>query len=286
MSATAAGTASTRTRVALPGAGGEPVREAWLRAIDAGDALYALDTASTLLPGERGTALLARCLSGGAELAGGLTVGDREALLLHLRRLSLGDAMACVLHCPAPACGSPMDLELRCSDLLIGQREESAVPLALAAEADDVRYELTYRLPTAGDMAVAGPLARHDAGAGAAAILRRCLLGATREGQPVSAEDLPEPVRAAIGAAMVAADPQAELELDLRCPACGVAFSALFDTGAFLLRELEAEATTLLRDIHTLALHYHWSEADLLRMSPGRRAQYLDLLAEAEGAAR
>jgi hypothetical protein len=278
MAAIAAGITATGARVDLP------MGEALLRPVEAGDALFALDTATTLLPGERGTALLARCLSGGADLAGDLTVGDREALLLQLRRLSLGDAMACVLQCPAPACGAQMDLGLRCSDLLVAPREGVAAPLTLSAEAGGDYYELTYRLPTADDLAAAGPLARQDAEAGAVEILRRCLLGATCEGASVGAGDLPAAVRGAIAEAMAAGDPQAELELDLTCPACGAAFSALFDTGAFFLRELEAQATTLLRDIHTLALHYHWSEADLLRMSPGRRAQYLDLLAEAGAA--
>ena len=86
-------------------------------------------------------------------------------------------------------------------------------------------------------------------------------------------------VRVAIGAAMAEHDPQAELELDLICPVCGAQFSAVFDTATFFLQELDQRSARLLRDVHTLAWHYHWSEREILRMAPQRRAQYLDLVA-------
>jgi hypothetical protein len=43
----------------------------------------------------------------------------------------------------------------------------------------------------------------------------------------------------------------------------------------------------LYQELHLLALHYHWAEADLLRMPSSKRRRYLRLLAshlgEAEG---
>ena len=44
-----------------------------------------------------------------------------------------------------------------------------------------------------------------------------------------------------------------------------------------------------MEDIHVLALHYHWSEADILRLPTPRRQHYLAMLARdlahgAEGA--
>lgn len=77
---------------------------------------------------------------------------------------------------------------------------------------------------------------------------------------------------------MLRHDPQAELELDLRCPSCGAAFAVVLDTATLLLRELDARAALLVRDVHTLASYYHWSERSILRMPARRRAQYLDLL--------
>lgn len=79
---------------------------------------------------------------------------------------------------------------------------------------------------------------------------------------------------------MLDCDPQAELVIDMQCPECGQGFSALFDSAQFYLREIGQRAGQLYRDIHTLALAYHWSEADILALPFQRRQMYLNLLDE------
>ena len=37
------------------------------------------------------------------------------------------------------------------------------------------------------------------------------------------------------------------------------------------------------REVHTLALRYHWSEGEILALTRPRRRRYLELLAESEG---
>jgi hypothetical protein len=54
-----------------------------------------------------------------------------------------------------------------------------------------------------------------------------------------------------------------------------------FDTTAFFFNELRLAAGQLLREVHALALHYHWSEADILNLTRDRRRTYLSLLADA-----
>ncbi len=269
-------------RVALPGGlwpegsgDGEPrpVREVALRAVVGADEVFVLDTGGAL-PSERATALLARCLRDGDRIAPRLTVGDREALLLHLRRLTLGEAVDCVLRCPAETCGEPMEVALGVSDLLLPPYREVRASYAVTVDADGAGYEVSFRLPTAGDLDRIAVLARSDPEKGAVEILRRCVLCAARDGTPLDASELPAAVRSAVSAAMAEHDPQAELELDLLCPVCGAAFSVVFDTAAFFLRELEERAASLLSEVHTLALHYRWSEAEILRMPARRRAQY------------
>src|SRR6185503_1744130 len=55
------------------------------------------------------TAILARCVPSVGDVATTpeavrqLSVGDREALLLHLRRATLGDRIDCIATCPDPA---------------------------------------------------------------------------------------------------------------------------------------------------------------------------------------
>jgi hypothetical protein len=272
----------TLTRVAVPGGvwrSGHPVREVALRAVGTEDEAFLLDTAADDPPGDRATALLARCLTDGERIVPALTVGDREALLLHLRRLSLGDTVHCVLRCPASSCREQMEATLRIEELLLPPYEDVYPSYDLTVEVDGVRYEATFRLPTADDLAGVAALARQHPEQAGAALFRRCLLAAARDGEPVDACTLPPVVQDAISDAMADRDPQAELRLELTCTACDTRFSIVFDTATFLLEELERRANRLLGEVHTLALHYHWSEADILRMSPTRRAKYLDLLA-------
>ena len=75
-------------------------------------------------------------------------------------------------------------------------------------------------------------------------------------------------------------DPQAELRMEVSCPECGESFPALLDAAAFLLQEIGQHAEHLYRQIHSLALHYHWSEAEILDLSPVKRRRYLELLAD------
>jgi hypothetical protein len=77
---------------------------------------------------------------------------------------------------------------------------------------------------------------------------------------------------------MAACDPQAEVLLDLNCPACGHGWQALFDVVAFFWAELAAQAKRLLREVHTLARAYGWREADILGMSARRRQFYLEMV--------
>ncbi len=255
-------------RLALRAAGGE---------VDA----FVLDTINGPLPSARGTALLARCLEEGEPAARGLTVGDREALLLHLRKLSFGDTMECVLRCPAASCGEALEFTLHVSDLLVPPRDDARAAENLTVQAAGARFDVSFRLPNADDLDHAATLAPTDPGQAVRAFLDRCIVRAERDGSAIANNDLPADVCSAVGAAMAARDPQAEVQLVMRCPACGAEFSSLFDTAAFLLRELEERATRSLADVHMLALHYHWHEADILRMPARRRAQYIELVREA-----
>ena len=283
-------------RVAIPGGvwrsdalrSDGPVRELALRPIGGEDEVFLLDTADHPVPSARATALLARCLDevDAERTARSLTVGDREALLLQLRRLTLGDAFDCVLRCPVAACGERMELSLRVSDLLLPPYANVQREYETVLDASDGKYAMTYRLPTAEDLERAATHARNDVELGALSLLTACLVTATRDGAVVHARELSASARDEISAAMAAHDPQAEIELDLVCPTCSSEFSIVFDTAMFLLQELDQRAQQLTHDVHTLALHYHWSEREILHLPPRRRARYLELVAESVARSR
>jgi hypothetical protein len=239
-------------------------QDATLRPPTSDDETFLLEEAETLSPARRTTALLTRCLvrlgphePPAAERVRELTAGDREALLLHLHRLAYGERLECVLSCPAPECGQRLDLELEARDLLLAPYEHASPEHV----ADGVRV----RVPTGADVEAAADLAATDLDAAECVLVERCVL----EGRAEEVDDL-----------LAELDPQADLRLGMTCPVCGHAFSVAFDAGDFVARELVRDADALLREIHLLALHYHWPESELRALPPNRRSRYLALIAE------
>jgi hypothetical protein len=98
------------------------------------------------------------------------------------------------------------------------------------------------------------------------------------DGAPV--DDLGDAEEAEVAARLAELDPQADLEIDMRCSVCGEELRLPFDPAGFLLRELAVEAEALYREVHALALYYHWSERDILELPVSRRRFYLELLAD------
>ena len=77
---------------------------------------------------------------------------------------------------------------------------------------------------------------------------------------------------------MEAQAPQVTADMDIVCPECGRASSHDFELAPFLLDELGSGAQHILREVHTLAFNYHWTEAEILDMPSSRRHAYLGLL--------
>ena len=262
-------------------------REAELSPLSGADEAFLLETAGTLTPARRTTALLARCLTRlgpfsptspvspvPAAAVSALTLGDREALLLHLRRLTLGERLECVLRCSAPGCGERMELDLAAGDLLV---PPTATPRPWYEEVfrdGSTPWRVRFRLPTGEDQELAADLLQEDTVSAASLLLARCV-----DGGP----ELPPAVAEAVAERMALLDPQAEIVLRLACPACGRETSTLFDAAAWLYQEIAGRTAELYREVHLLAFHYHWREADILAMTGRKRRQYLDFLAEELG---
>lgn len=193
-----------------------------------------------------------------------LLVGDRDYLVLRLRRLTLGDLFQAVVTCPA--CGEKLDVEFRGADVAVEPRPQTAATHELAVGGRVVRF----RLPTGGDQEA---VTRLPTSAAADAILGRCL--EDDGGVPLTAAD-----RAAVAAAMGELAPRVEVELALDCQSCGHAFDLPFDTTAFFLHEVRSGGKRLLRETHQLAFHYHWSQAEILGLRRDRRRAYLSLLSD------
>jgi hypothetical protein len=107
------------------------------------------------------------------------------------------------------------------------------------------------------------------------ALLERCLLKVHRDGAETTVAALPAEVVDEIVKQMSEADPQADTRTSLNCAACGHRWDSVFDVARFLWAEIDSWAMRVLREVHSLALAYGWSEQEILRLSPWRRQFYL-----------
>src|SRR5215813_676091 len=161
--------------VTMPG--GIAVGEQWyrtarLRALAGHDEAFLIEQASALTPAARLTELLTRCLVQlgptvpvDAHAVRSLAIGDREALLLHLRRLTFGDSISSVLSCPLAECSAKMDLALTVSELLMPTYPYETPMHETIVENHAAQYRVVFRLPNGGDQEAAAPLAVSDADA-------------------------------------------------------------------------------------------------------------------------
>jgi hypothetical protein len=209
-----------------------------------------------------------------------LSIGRGHARLLSLREQIFGTQLMSVALCPQ--CAQRLELAFQVGEIRAGMNDPQ--PETLTVEADG--YVAAFRLPTNADLAAVH--AEHEPSrattAASQALLSRCLLdvrhtnGEQSLGSEVSLADLSPALVAAITATMEQADPQANVELDLTCTACGHHWLAAFDIVSYLWSEVDNWARRVLREVHTLASAYGWSEGDILAMSPQRRQFYLGML--------
>ena len=199
-----------------------------------------------------------------------LTPLDRDLLVIAVDRRTFGDLRYQTMRCPLPECKARMDIEL---DLSTPTAPEVAPNQERALSLADGR-QLRVRLPTAGDQEALYTVA---AEARAAALVRRCAVPGVSGGSP-EIESIEPRELLKIALAIGEATPRLDLALDLECPKCGVAFQHTYEPVRGLLGQLQGGRAGLLAEVHALALHYHWSHAEILGLPRSLRREYLALL--------
>lgn len=193
-----------------------------------------------------------------------LTIGQRNAELLALRQQLFGPDLAALASCPN--CGETLDLSFRTADI-----QTPPPPVAAEQATTEILHDsrrVRFRPPDTADLLAVGQAA--DAAAFRRALLARCV--------DAPLDTLPSALLDEIVARMAEADPGADVQLNLTCPACAHAWQAPFDIVSFLWREVDAWAGRTLREVHLLASAYGWREADILGLSAQRRQHYLDMI--------
>lgn len=246
-----------------------------MRPLSAAQVLALWDAGQTRHPIDR--ALLALALAMPEEAPDELAdrpVGWREVNLLALRNATFGSALeGCA---PCPSCGVLMEFGLDGATLLDGlPSPDSEARIALDGQ--------QWRLPSSRDQAAI--LAAPDPETAVDWLLDRCRMDESDSGQASTVNRKNSPklkcspaLVGEIESRMEALDPAADIRLAMRCTDCGHAWDAVLDIGACFWDELGSRAHQLLEAVHRLASAYGWREAEILALSPARRAAYLNMI--------
>jgi hypothetical protein len=196
-----------------------------------------------------------------------MSIAERDARLLDLRARTLGPTLAAFTRCRA--CSERLEFAVHTEQVV----EPSPEGDAWEVEADG--RTLRFRLPDSRDLAAAARCT--DPLAARRMLAQRCIL-TVNERDMRGAEALSEAALVALAARMAEVAPQAEILCDLACPACGAQWQEQLDIASFFWTEVAVQAKRILREVDTIARTYHWSESEILAMSPMRRQSYLDLV--------
>jgi hypothetical protein len=237
-----------------------------MRALSQADCLALWESGQTLHPLDQGLLAVHTAFpETHSESVADWPLGRRNRALAELRCVCFGRWMRGWTACEQ--CGEKLEFEVD-GNALVGsdapERDETV-------EVDGK----VFRLPTSRDLARIASV--HDPSLAAMRLVEGCLVS-REDAADVDWPEWTEEELDAVGERMAQADPLAEIMLHFDCPVCNASFDLDLDLATFLWSEMEGRAKRLMLDVHTLALAYGWSEAEILAMSPARRNFYLEMV--------
>jgi hypothetical protein len=204
----------------------------------------------------------------GYEAAGDLCVADRQ-FLMHRATTLLGMAHHWIAT-ECVECSTRFEVEVDFDVLPVGEAGPGFPFVTVDTEAGPIEL----RVPTGSDEVAIGAVG--DSAEAARALLRRCVVRGELP-EVLSASDL-----ARIEAALDEVSPWVVTEVSGSCPACGATHQVALDPYVVM----RGSASALYDEVHTLAWHYHWSEAEILALPRVRRQLYLSRVDRARGMTR
>lgn len=200
---------------------------------------------------------------------GRMSIGERDARLLMLREWLFGTAMKNKTACPV--CKENVEWEASTRQMLVQHlRTDFSVPVFTA---ETTSATIFFRLPDSFDLQKAGE--QQDNGNG---IIENCILEIMRNGEKHPAASIAPAELEALEKRMSEEDPQADIRVQLNCPACANAWEAAFDIMSYLWAEINNWAYRLMDEVALLARHFGWAEKDIVNMSARKRNLYIQML--------
>jgi hypothetical protein len=215
-------------------------------------ALELVEQGAPLAPLDRAVLLTVALGGASPETALDLPIDRRDRLLIDARMAAFGSPVGFFARCPHCGEGNEGTFDLAVLPAVARDREVTA---------EVAGTPVRLRAPTSRNVANA-------ALAGDPALLfEACVASATEGGEETSPTAIEEALREAF--------PLLDVRLDLACGTCEKAFDIRYDIASWLWREIEELARRAIDAVDRLARAYGWSEADILALSPRRRALYL-----------
>lgn len=221
-------------------------------------------------PVDRALTLLSAYSSDSREELARLSIGARDGRLLEMYQHLFGPELPAFANCPA--CGELLEYMLSTHELL-KLSAPAPDPAALVIQSAELMMRL--RLPDSLDLRAVATCRDHESAA--RLLSERCVVEAALDGAPFMPADLSPQIIERVSSALAAADPGAELLINLNCAACSHTWQVTLDIERFLWTRVCATAKRLLRDVHMLASAYGWREPDILSLSPARRQTYVEM---------
>lgn len=222
-----------------------------------------------------------------SEAIQGMTVVQRDRLLLQLRCLLFGNSFTCIANCPH--CHELLEWSANAAEL--GINTQAPVDLhGVSSTLHRLRVDsvdVAFREPTSADLDSVAGVEHADR-----ALLERCLVQVCpvqlsaharrveHNGSATPVEPVSDAVLAQIAAVLQERAQQILPSFELACPGCAERFSMALDIAAYLGEEINTWAGGLLNTVHRLATAYGWTESDVLALSPRRRVDYLVMAGE------
>lgn len=198
------------------------------------------------------------------------SIGERDANLLYLRQLFFGNWFYNSANCPS--CSQKIEWEMPLEALQL-----QTIDSKIEHKTFEFTFEgktIPFRLPNSRDMLDLSQ--KPDTSNATDFLLKKCMLPSSAD--HLKSESFSADLKNEIIEKMAELDPQADIQMDLICPECEHTWALNFDILKYLWAEIEDWAYRLLQDIGVLAMHFSWSEKDILELSSFRRNLYLKML--------
>jgi hypothetical protein len=214
---------------------------------------------------ETAIALLERVCGCDHDRIARLTPGERDALLAALYQKTYGPRIQGTVQCLS--CHKPFDVHCVLDELFEAVRQsanDGGIEF-LPDRTFRTQHGVRFRLPTGEDELAVRGMPTDEA---EAEMMKRCIIDAPAI-----------PYLDALQEAMEQVCPIVDLNLDARCPECGVLQEIRFDLQSYLLQALAQERKQLWHDTHALAIAYHWSLTEIVGLSRADRRALVSILA-------